>query len=84
MTRIAIIEIETSQGSCFLKDGPECRCGYHQWIIKPNSAVCSKCGKELPGCFTAFTKDGPECQCGYHQWFVSTNQWVCSKCGTER
>lgn len=84
MARIAIIEIEVSKCPAFIKDGPECRCGYHQWIVKPNGAVCSKCGQERNGSFTAYTKDGPECRCGYHQWFVSTNHWVCSKCGEER
>ena len=46
MGEIRIIEISIDREPCFIKDGPVCSCGYHQWIIKPNSVVCSNCGEE--------------------------------------
>lgn len=85
MGSIRVTEIFIDQGPTFIKDGPECGCGYHQWIIKTHAAVCSNCGTERNGHFTGYiNRSGPECRCGYHQWFVSTNHWVCSYCGTSR
>lgn len=84
MGEIRIIEISFNSGPCYIKDGPICRCERHQWIIKPNAAVCSYCGTERSGRFTGYIKDGPVCRCGYHQWFVSSEHWVCSYCGQAR
>ena len=84
MGEFRIIEIVLDQGPCFIKDGPICKCGYREWIVKPNSAVCSQCGAEREGHFTGYVKDGPICRCGYRQWFASSDYWVCSHCGQSR
>lgn len=85
MIGIRIIDIEIERGPCFIKKGPVCECGYHQWIIKPYAAVCSNCGTEREGHFTGYiSENGPVCECGYHQWFVSSEHWVCSNCGQSR
>jgi len=81
---IRIVEITINNGPCYVVGGPACRCGYHDWIIKPDSAVCSNCGTERNGNFSGYVIDGPICRCGYHQWFVSSNYWVCSNCGQSR
>jgi len=84
MPSVRIVEISVNQGPAFVKKGPVCKCGYHQWIVKPMGAVCSQCGAERVGHFTGYVKDGPVCRCGYHQWFVSPDHWACSQCGTAR
>jgi hypothetical protein len=71
MATVRIVEVVVGHGSTFIKDGPECKCGYHQWIVKSAEPVCSQCGAVREGSFTGYVKDGPECHCGYHQWFVS-------------
>jgi hypothetical protein len=84
MEEIRIIEILIDRGPCYVKDGPVCYCGNHDWIIKPNMAVCSNCGRERKGQFTGYVKDGPICYCGYHDWFASNERWICSNCGREK
>lgn len=54
MDEIRIIEISIDRGLCYNKDGPISRCERHQWIIKPNAAVCSYCGTERNGRFTGY------------------------------
>lgn len=84
MGEYRFIEIVLDDGPSFIKDGPYCTCGYNEWIIKPHSAVCSHCGEELEGHFTAYVKDGPYCKCGYNEWFTSSDHWVCTHCGRSR
>jgi hypothetical protein len=84
MGGIRIIEILIEAGPTYVKDGPMCYCGHHDWIIKAKGAVCSNCGREKNGHFSSYVVDGPACYCGYKDWFASDEEWICSNCGRKK
>jgi hypothetical protein len=84
MAEIRIIQLLFDQAPSYIKDGPMCYCGQHDWIIKSGLAVCSNCGREKKGQFSSYVVNGPKCYCGHFDWFASNDEWICSNCGRKK
>lgn len=68
-----------------IKEGPKCKKGHRDWIIRGNTAKCSQCGrtKSAKG-LHGYVINGPKCKKGHMDWFVGENIWRCSSCGRKK